>query len=792
MKSKFYFFRTVLVGLLSAELCVNPAQAEAPKYNVQDGAVSLACIGPDNPIIYDNDWWFDVFDNNYLWAQASLGEADLRGNIVTRDMWDWQKGYLYPMKKCADDARKALKFARDSGLRNLPDLTMGSDRVLQRPESGRIRDTVAHPSDGSRLIVAEARKASPERPLLVISGGPLTTVANALLSNPEIGPNMVVFNLTVSFYGYNGKDAWSPYIVAKKTRLVEWGTGSFWDKNSVFTREHFETLPKNTFCDDMRRLIATNLGRANQLGDGAPLVWLWQHCCWTDARRRKAVWHGPDVRFEKIGPDEMADVLEIPKSATALTVCRDEFFRVLGNRALFSSSTKPRIVILTDISNEPDDQMSLVRFLTYANEFDVEGILATTSCWRKKDPDLPTIKQVIDAYGEARVNLARHAQGYPTAEALQAMAMSGVDGYGMSAAAEQLDNEGIAHIIKVLEKDDPRPVWFCAWGGGNTLGGAVMKLQRERPDDVARLVKKIRGYEIALQDDGFAYIARLFPETKLISAQLLWKGISRTVPKFNKWPESRGGNNQVFNAAWIKRNVQEGHGPLGEQYPSADYLWEGDTPSFLYVLPNGLSDPEHVNFGSWGGRFEPERKKNVRSGTGNGTIDDLLVKQDDYQLYSDAKDTWSYQGKDYNNIYATVFRWREHFQNDFAARMDWCVADSYEKANHNPVAHLNGDRSKKILTINARSGETISLSSRGSSDPDGDVVTCHWMIYPEAGTMDGNVKLSQSAGEETTISLPTSDVGRARTVHVVLTVKDDGTPALVAYRRAILSIKNIK
>jgi hypothetical protein len=267
----------------------------------------------------------------------------------------------------------------------------------------------------------------------------------------------------------------------------------------------------------------------------------------------------------------------------------------------FDPPAKHRVVILTDISNEPDDQMSLVRFLTYANEFDVEGILATTSCWRKNDPDLATIRQVIDAYGKAHDNLKRHAPGYPTAEQLHALSMSGIDGYGMSAAVGQFDNEGIAHIIKVLEKDDPRPVWLCVWGGANTLGGAVMKLQRDRPDDVERLVSKIRGYEIALQDDGFAYIAHHFPETKLISARLLWKGISRTTPKFNKWPESWGGNDCVFNAAWIKPHVQENHGPLGEQYPGADYLWEGDTPSFLYLMPNGLSNPEHVSYGSWGG-----------------------------------------------------------------------------------------------------------------------------------------------------------------------------------------------
>ena len=75
-----------------------------------------------------------VLDNNYLWAQGSLGHANLRGNIVTRDMWDWQRGYHYKMEVCMKDAEKALKLARDSGLKHIPDLTRGSDQVLLRPE----------------------------------------------------------------------------------------------------------------------------------------------------------------------------------------------------------------------------------------------------------------------------------------------------------------------------------------------------------------------------------------------------------------------------------------------------------------------------------------------------------------------------------------------------------------------------------------------------------------------------------------------------------------------------------
>jgi len=50
---------------------------------------------------------------------------------------------------------------------------------------------------------------------------------------------------------------------------------------------------------------------------------------------------------------------------------------VLG---FYSTSTaeieKSRVIVLTDISNEPDDEESMVRFLVYANEYDVEGLIA--------------------------------------------------------------------------------------------------------------------------------------------------------------------------------------------------------------------------------------------------------------------------------------------------------------------------------------------------------------------------------------------------------------------------------
>ena len=48
----------------------------------------------------------------------------------------------------------------------------------------------------------------------------------------------------------------------------------------------------------------------------------------------------------------------------------------------FSETIRPRVIVITDISSmqpgilEPDDTQSMIRFLLYANEVDIEGLIA--------------------------------------------------------------------------------------------------------------------------------------------------------------------------------------------------------------------------------------------------------------------------------------------------------------------------------------------------------------------------------------------------------------------------------
>jgi hypothetical protein len=174
-------------------------------------------------------------------------------------------------------------------------------------------------------------------------------------------------------------------------------------------------------------------------------------------------------------------------------------------------------------------------------------------------------------------------------------------------------------------------------------------------------------------------------------------------------------------------------------------------------------------------------------------VDAVLDRHRDYLVYSDARDRWSYRGTNYHSEYATVFRWREAFQHDFAARMDWCLADDFEKANHNPVAVLNGDRTRQVIQLTAKPGETLMLSAAGTRDPDADAFEVHWWIYPEAGTLksetDGAFPVTLSADAGASTSLVAPDLSKPETLHVILEVLDAGMPPLGTYRRAVITIQ---
>jgi hypothetical protein len=97
------------------------------------------------------------------------------------------------------------------------------------------------------------------------------------------------------------------------------------------------------------------------------------------------------------------------------------------------AAEKPRVFVLTDIENEPDDAMSMVRFLTYANHFEIEGLIATTSIHQRNKVAPQTIRKIVEAYGKVRDNLEKHEPGFPSGEQMLALVSEGLHAYGMQA-----------------------------------------------------------------------------------------------------------------------------------------------------------------------------------------------------------------------------------------------------------------------------------------------------------------------------------------------------------------------
>ena len=178
----------------------------------------------------------------------------------------------------------------------------------------------------------------------------------------------------------------------------------------------------------------------------------------------------------------------------------------------FVEVEKQRVIVLTDISNERDVEQSLVRFLVYSNEYDVEGMIATTSVWLKDKVRPDKIQKAVLAYGRVRNNLLKHAPGYPTTEHLLSVIKAGRGEFGLDGVGQGKSSQGSRHIIAALDKPGKRPVWLCVWGGANCLAQALWDVKYTRsPEELDVVISKLRVYTISDQDNSGRWMRITFP-----------------------------------------------------------------------------------------------------------------------------------------------------------------------------------------------------------------------------------------------------------------------------------------
>lgn len=449
---------------------------------------------------------------------------------------------------------------------------------------------------------------------------------------------------------------------------------------------------------------------------------------------------------------------------------------------------KSRVVILTDIEAEVDDTESIIRLLLYSNEIDIKGLIATTSIWKKTSVAPETIRKAIEAYAKVQGNLKLRDPGYPSAEALLMTLKEGLPQYGMLGVGDGKDSEGSDWIIKMLEENDDRPLWVCAWGGSNTLAQALYKIKHTRSDTEAkRLISKLRVYTISDQDDSGIWIRNTFTDLFFIVTpgdnygRSTWSAINSYI---------KGINNESISNTWLTRNIQQGHGPMGAMYPDVSYGMEGDTPSWLNLILNGLNNPEHPEWGGWGGRYELYKPVFSKQEAGNSGVPN---EPETRAIWTNAADKFTrYVPNEFgrsvkpdtitfNDNKVTIWRWRDDFQNDFAARMDWCTKP-FQETNHPPVPVLMNPEE-----ITVRSGEGFGFDASGSYDPDGDNLSFLWFNYPEAGSYKENIKIESAENAYGAYAIAPR-VTKKETAHFILRVTDKGNPQLSRYKRIIVTI----
>ena len=519
-------------------------------------------------------------------------------------------------------------------------------------------------------------------------------------------------------------------------------------------------------------------------------------------------------------------------SAVALLSTVATFSNVSAAPALIDRSEMPRTVITND--GEVDDMNSVLRALLYSNEMDIAGIILTSSQFHYAGDPSKGIEpyrwtgsdwlyKYIDDYGKVYPNLIKHDPNYPTADYLRSVTKIGnIKNVG------EMDEitEGSEFLKNIILDDDPRVLYIETWGGTNTTARALKSIEEEYKNTPQweeiqeKINRKVFIYIILNQDSSYAdYIDKN------------WKGITVLNDRNHfahfayAWRSFKDDIKDTFKAAWNVENLlnkgalmsnyalmEDGRWLPGEleneqrgvnyitrfpEYDKYDFISEGDSPSFFYLLNNGLRSHENPTYGGWGGRFGEF--------VGSLAVDNVLDYNPKTQRFETAY---------------TMKRWIDDIQNDFAARADWCVANDYSKANHAPVVSI-----REGNDILAEPGERVTLHAV-ASDPDGDHITYKWWRYFEAdkyqddkrdkpavyevhGTiidfpwMDAKLTLARDLlpGEvldsipltgantsEVSFTVP-NDANGGDNIHLILEVQDNGKHHLKHYQRVIITVR---
>lgn len=477
---------------------------------------------------------------------------------------------------------------------------------------------------------------------------------------------------------------------------------------------------------------------------------------------------------------------------------------------------KPRTIVTTD--GEIDDVDSFIRMLLYANEFQIEGLIYSSSMWHYKGDGKGTkmvsememtkkmygektdlrwagvnwMQDLLKAYAKVQPNLNKNAKGFPTATKLKSLIKVGnIDFEGEM----DYDTEGSNFIKAKLLDDNMALLYLQVWGGTNTIARALKSIEDQYKSSpkwqeiYKKLCKKAIIYAILDQDATYKkYISVNWKDIKVYYnshqfACLAYPWQNQVPKELHPFLEGKFMGDHIINnhGALTKMYYSYGDGQkqAGDEenihgditklknaqwggFEKYDFISEGDSPAFLHLINVGLGNLENPQFGGWGGRLSQSKNAQNRWEDGQEIAD--------YNPFTHKMDLAYPQS-----------RWLEALQNDFSARADWCVK-SFKEANHEPIIKLNSPSN-----LSAKPNSIVKLIA-SATDPDGNSLKYHWWQYDEVDTYKGKVFVQNADNKNASFKMP-NDIKKGETIHLILEVKDNGTPQLTRYRRVVLGGK---
>jgi len=399
------------------------------------------------------------------------------------------------------------------------------------------------------------------------------------------------------------------------------------------------------------------------------------------------------------------------------------------------------------------------------------------------------IDDIVEIYEKVYPNLKIHNPDYPAPAELKSKIRFG----NVEFDGDFSKNTPGSDLIKSLMlDDDPETLYITAWGGQSTIARALKSIQDQYEGTPewqgirAKVLSKVILLPSGDQDDTYAkYIKPSWPE---IDYRQMGRG-----PNYSYGAQLRATpENAVYmTPSWMSENVSS-RGPLGAYYrvwgdgrqmvkgdifdyfglsgyaneelkkmgyvvwmpvqEKGSWLGEGDNPTFMNMLDNGLRAYEEGSYGGWGG-------KQVTPGVGMGFPDPAQTET----------------GPPFPNFWPAA-------QRDFAARLKWSVTSRYEDANHEPKVRIEGP-----LNVTAGAGQKVRLTGV-VFDPDGDTVSVKWWQF-KAGSYSGDVTIVDPASLSTGVVIP-PDAQPTQTIHFMLEATDNGSPPLTRYQRVIVTVKD--